>query len=183
MGVDGSPASELALRWALNQGALTGAAVEAVNAWQVPQVPGGRVSMMGVDFSAISEEILRNAVEAVGASPESVTESTVQGHPAQALVDASDGAELLVVGNRGHGGFTGLLLGSVSGHVLAHASLPHSYRARVAASRPEVVRPGWAHDSCWVAFCADTAAIFLGSIAAATRPINPTSARAAMASP
>ena len=69
VGVDGSPASELALRWALNQGALTGAAVEAVNAWQVPQVPGGRVSMMGVDFSAISKEILRDAVAAVGASP------------------------------------------------------------------------------------------------------------------
>ena len=94
VGVDGSPASALALRWALTQGALTGAAVEAVNAWQVPQVPGGRVSMMGVDFSAISKEILRNAVEAVGASSESVTERTVQGHPAKVLVDASDGAEL-----------------------------------------------------------------------------------------
>jgi nucleotide-binding universal stress UspA family protein len=80
--------------------------------------------MMGVDFSAISKEILRNAVEAVGASPESVTERTVQGHPAQALVDASDGAELLVVGSRGHGGFTGMLLGSVSGQVLAHARCP-----------------------------------------------------------
>jgi nucleotide-binding universal stress UspA family protein len=58
VGVDGSPASALALRWALNQGALTGAAVEAVNAWQVPQVPGGRVSAMGIDPSAISKEIL-----------------------------------------------------------------------------------------------------------------------------
>jgi nucleotide-binding universal stress UspA family protein len=80
--------------------------------------------MMGGDFSAISKEILRNAVEAVGASPESVIERTVQGHPAQVLVDASDGAELLVVRNRGHGGFTGLLLGSVSGQVLAHARCP-----------------------------------------------------------
>jgi nucleotide-binding universal stress UspA family protein len=124
VGVDGSPASALALRWALDQGALTGAAVEAVNAWQVPQVPGGRISTMGVDFSAISKEILRNAVEAVGASPESVTETTVEGHPAKVLVDASDGADLLVVGNRGHGGFTGMLLGSVSGHVLAHAHCP-----------------------------------------------------------
>jgi nucleotide-binding universal stress UspA family protein len=124
VGVDGSPAAALALRWALAQAVLTGAAVEAINAWQVPQVPGGRVSMMGGDFSAISKEILRNAVEAVGASPESVIERTVQGHPAQVLVDASDGAELLVVGNRGHGGFTGLLLGSVSGQVLAHARCP-----------------------------------------------------------
>ena len=94
-------------------GCANRAAVEAVNAWQVPQVPGGRVSMMGVDFSAISKEILRDAVAAVGASPGSVTERTVQGHPVKVLVDASDGADLLVVGNRGHGGFTGLLLGSV----------------------------------------------------------------------
>jgi nucleotide-binding universal stress UspA family protein len=110
VGVDGSPASALALSWALNQGALTGA--------------DGRVSTMGVDFSDISKEILRNTVEAVGASPESVTEMAVHGHPAKVLVDASDGAELLVVGNRGHGGFTGMLLGSVSGHVLAHARCP-----------------------------------------------------------
>jgi nucleotide-binding universal stress UspA family protein len=124
VGVDGSPASARALRWALNQGDLTGAAVEAVNAWQVPQVPGGLVSTMGVDLSTTSREILRNAVEAVGASPESVTQRTVQGHPVKVLIDASEGADLLVVGNRGHGGFTGMLLGSVSGQVLAYAHCP-----------------------------------------------------------
>jgi nucleotide-binding universal stress UspA family protein len=124
VGVDGSPASAQALSWALNQGALTGAAVEALNAWQAPQVPGGLISTMGVDLSTSSREILRNAVEAVGASPESVTERTVQGHPVKVLVDASDGADLLVVGNRGHGGFTGMLLGSVCGQVLAYAHCP-----------------------------------------------------------
>ena len=124
VGVDGSPASAQALSWALNQGALTGAAVEAVNAWQAPQVPCGLISTMGVDLSTSSREILRNAVEAVGASPESMTERTVQGHPVKVLVDASDGADLLVVGNRGHGGFTGMLLGSVSGQVLAYAHCP-----------------------------------------------------------
>jgi nucleotide-binding universal stress UspA family protein len=124
VGVDGSSASARALSWALNQGALTGAAVEAVNAWQVPQVPGGLISTMGVDLSTSSREILRNAVEAVGASPESVTQRTVQGHPVKVLIDASEGADLLVVGNRGHGGFTGMLLGSVSGQVLAYAHCP-----------------------------------------------------------
>ena len=124
VGVDGSPASAQALSWALNQGALTGAAVEAVNAWQAPQVPGGLISTMGVDLSTSSREILRNAVEAVGASPESMTERTVQGHPVKVLVDASDGADLLVVGNRGHGGFTGMLLRPVSGQVLAYAHCP-----------------------------------------------------------
>ena len=75
-------------------------------------------------FSALSKEILRNAVEAAGASPESVTETTVQGNPVKVLIDASDGADLLVVGKRGHGGFTGLLLGSVSGQILAYAHCP-----------------------------------------------------------
>ncbi len=121
VGVDGSPASALALEWALNQGALTDAAIEAVNAWQVPEVPGDRISAMGVDLSAMSKEILRNAVKAVGASAESVTERAVEGHPVKVLVDASDGADLLVVGHRGHGGFSGMLLGSVSGQVLAYA--------------------------------------------------------------
>jgi nucleotide-binding universal stress UspA family protein len=124
VGVDGSPASARALGWALSRGALTGAAAEAVHAWQVPQVPGGRVSMMGVDFSAISKEILRNAVEGVGASPESVTERAVQRHPVKVLIDASDGADLLVVGKGGHGGFTRMLLGSVSGQILAYAHCP-----------------------------------------------------------
>jgi nucleotide-binding universal stress UspA family protein len=79
---------------------------------------------MGVDFSASSKEILRDAVEGVGASPESVTERAVQGHPVAVRIDASDGADLLVVGNRGHGGFTGKLLGSVSGQILAYAHCP-----------------------------------------------------------
>ena len=48
----------------------------------------------------------------------------VQGHPAQALIDQAAGADLLVVGCRGHGGFTGMLLGSVSQHVVAHAPCP-----------------------------------------------------------
>jgi len=48
----------------------------------------------------------------------------VRAHPAQALLDAAAGADLLVVGCRGHGGFTGMLLGSTSQHVVAHAPCP-----------------------------------------------------------
>ena len=88
VGVDGSPASIRALKWALDQAVLTGAAVEAINAWQYPQVPGGQVSAMGFNFSANAEQILKNAVESVGASTESVTTRTVLGHPVQVLVDA-----------------------------------------------------------------------------------------------
>ena len=124
VGVDGSPASIRALKWALDQAVLTSAAVEAINAWQYPQVPGGQVSAMGFNFSANAEQILKNAVESVGASTESVTTRTVLGHPVQVLVDASGGADLLVVGSRGHGGFAGMLLGSVSGQVATYAQCP-----------------------------------------------------------
>lgn len=124
VGVDGSPASIRALKWALDQAVLTGAAVEVINAWQYPQVPGGRVSAMGVDFSATAEQILQNAVESVGASTDSVTMRTVLGHPVHVLVDASGDADLLVVGSRGHGGFAGMLLGSVSGQVSTYAQCP-----------------------------------------------------------
>ncbi|MEV0561406.1 universal stress protein [Dactylosporangium sp. NPDC049742] len=48
----------------------------------------------------------------------------VQGHPAKVLLDAANGAELLVVGSRGHGTFTGILLGSVSQHCVQHAPCP-----------------------------------------------------------
>ena len=124
VGVDGSPASIRALKWALGQAVLTGAAVEVINAWQYPQVPGGRVPAMGVNLSASAEQILQNAVEDAGASAESVMTRTVLGHPVQALVDASGDADLLVVGRRGHGGFAGMLLGSVSGQVSAYAQCP-----------------------------------------------------------
>jgi nucleotide-binding universal stress UspA family protein len=124
VGVDGSPASIGALKWALDQAALTGAAVEAINAWQYAQVLGGQASAIGVNFSATAEQILQNAVESVGASTESVTTRTVLGHPVQVLVDASGDADLLVVGSRGHGGFVGMLLGSVSGQVSTYAQCP-----------------------------------------------------------
>ena len=107
--MDGSPASIRALKWALDQAVLTGAAVEVINAWQYPQVPGGQASAMGVNLSATAEQILQNAVQTVGASTESVMTRTVLGHPVQVLVDASGDADLLVVGSRGHGGFAGML--------------------------------------------------------------------------
>ena len=124
VGVDGSPASIRALKWALDQAALTGAAVEAINAWQYPQVLGSQAPAIGFNFSANAKQILQNAVESVGASIESVTTRTVLGHPVQVLVDASEGADLLVVGSRGHGGFVGMLLGSVSGQVSTYAQCP-----------------------------------------------------------
>jgi nucleotide-binding universal stress UspA family protein len=131
-GVDGSPSSLSALRWAVRQAGLTGAAVDAVIAWRYPVVAGGAygiapvVMVEGFDFRKNAEKILADAISAVvdpgGSVP--VRARAVQGNPAQVLLDASDDADLLVVGSRGHGGFTEALLGSVSQHCVHHARCP-----------------------------------------------------------
>jgi nucleotide-binding universal stress UspA family protein len=128
VGVDGSDQSRAALRWALRQAELTGASIQAVIAWHYPVVAGGYgwapVSPMDAsDFGEIAAKTLAEVIadEADPASSVRVSTSVIEGNAAQALVEAAKGAELLVVGSRGHGGFTGALLGSVSQHC-AHLS-------------------------------------------------------------
>jgi nucleotide-binding universal stress UspA family protein len=123
VGVDGSPASRGALQWANRQAALTGAVVEAVTAWQYPATYGGfPVADAGIDWQANAQTVQDIAVkEALEGDSGAVVRRVVEGHSAGVLLDAAVGAELLVVGSRGHGGFTGMLLGSVSEHVVAHA--------------------------------------------------------------
>lgn len=131
-GVDGSPSSISALRWAVRQAGLTGAAVDAVIAWHYPVVAGGgyglalMVTAGGFDFSENEKKVLADAISAA-VDPGSgvvVRPLVVQGNPAQVLLDASGDADLLVVGSRGHGGFTEALLGSVSQHCVHHAQCP-----------------------------------------------------------
>jgi nucleotide-binding universal stress UspA family protein len=122
VGVDGSPASLDALEWAVRQGTLTGAVVEAVTAWQFPAAYGGYPVDAGTDWQANARAIQETAVkEALGDDATALVRRVAEGHSVRVLLDAADGAELLVVGSRGHGGFTGMLLGSVSEHVVAHA--------------------------------------------------------------
>jgi nucleotide-binding universal stress UspA family protein len=130
-GADGSPSSMSALRWAIRQAALTGAAVDAVMAWHYPAAGGGYgwapTGMEGsFDFKENAEKVLADAISAAAdpGSAVSVHALVVEGDPAQVLIDASDHADLLVVGSRGHGGFTGALLGSVSQHCVHHAHCP-----------------------------------------------------------
>jgi nucleotide-binding universal stress UspA family protein len=130
-GVDGSPSSLSALRWAIRQAALTGAAVDAVIAWYYPAATVGygwapTGTDAGFDFRETAEKVLADAIaSAVGpGSNVRVRARVVEGNPAQVLLDASDDADLLVVGSRGHGGFTGALLGSVSQHCVHHAHCP-----------------------------------------------------------
>jgi nucleotide-binding universal stress UspA family protein len=122
VGVDGSPSSLDALEWAVRQGSLTGAVVEAVTAWHFPAAYGGYPLVAGIDWHGNAHAIQDLAVkEALGDEATSLVRRVAQGHPVSVLLDAAAGADMLVVGSRGHGGFTGMLLGSVSEHVVAHA--------------------------------------------------------------
>ena len=130
-GIDGSPSSISALRWAIRQAGLTGATVDATIAWHYPVSAGGygwAPIGMGTtfDFKENAEQVLADAIS-TACDPGSdipVRARVAEGNAAQVLLDASDGADLLVVGSRGHGGFTEALLGSVSQHCVHHAHCP-----------------------------------------------------------
>ena len=126
VGVDGSWASIEALRQAQRLAAPLGAKVLATAYWEDPQVYAGYVAM-GIDrFEERVTLILNEAIEeAFGKNiPPNVIPRTVRGHPRDSLIDASRHADMIVVGRRGHGGFGGLLLGSVSSACVAHAHCP-----------------------------------------------------------
>jgi nucleotide-binding universal stress UspA family protein len=133
VGVDSSECSKTALRWAIGQAQLTGATVEAVAAWQDPPAMYGYSYgwappvVEGDGIQALTEKTLADTVAGVAgpdSPPGQVTTSVVQGHPAQVLMNAAAGAQMLVVGSRGHGTFAGILLGSVSQHCVQHAPCP-----------------------------------------------------------
>jgi nucleotide-binding universal stress UspA family protein len=131
VGVDGSPTSRAALRWAARQAKFTDGTVDAVIAWEIPMVLQSYgwapvyVEEAG-DFEADARKTLDAVIsEEVGPTDSKRVRSlVVNGHPAQALIDAADGADLLVVGSRGHGSFAEALLGSVSQHCVHHAPCP-----------------------------------------------------------
>jgi nucleotide-binding universal stress UspA family protein len=130
VGVDGSPSSVSALRWAIAQAGLTGATIDAVIAWHYPELAASGLAVGGLEptfgFRENAEKIVSDAINSAldPASAVPVHSRAIQGHAAQVLLDASDGADLLVVGSRGHGGFTEALLGSVSQHCVHHARCP-----------------------------------------------------------
>lgn len=130
VGVDGSAPSKAALRWAIRQAELTGASVEAVTSWHYPVMAGyGWAPVAGTtdnDFDSIASRLVSEAI-AECADPGctiKISATVREGNAAQVLLDAALGADLLVVGSRGHGGFAGALLGSVSQHCVHHATCP-----------------------------------------------------------
>ncbi len=124
VGVDGSPSSVQALSWAVTQGVLTGDEVRAVIAWDFPAAYGAYPMSDDIDWGALARSTMDDALGATVGDTGKVSVSIVQGNAAKVLLEASSGADLLVVGNRGHGGFVELLLGSVSEHVITHATCP-----------------------------------------------------------
>jgi nucleotide-binding universal stress UspA family protein len=127
VGVDGSEGSRQALRWAARQAGLTGAVLDAVIAWEYPALYGwAPIGPEEVDFANFAQQALSQAIEEVlgPEQPSWLRARVLQGHAAQVLVDASEGAELLVVGSRGYAAFTDALLGSVSTFCVHHAQGP-----------------------------------------------------------
>jgi nucleotide-binding universal stress UspA family protein len=130
VGVDGSPGSRAALRWAHEEARLRNATLEVVSVWQfqmMTSLPAFGAMPPPENLSGEAEAALVRALSEEGvASTDEVPVTTVvaEGAAAPILMEASNDADLLVVGHRGHGGFTGLLLGSVSQQCVSHASCP-----------------------------------------------------------
>ena len=127
VGVDGSPSSEQALRWAVRQAKLSGDELHVVTSWAMPNTAyEWGVVAVDIDWAENAQTTQDRALEETLAETEAGTvhRHVVQGHPAYALLETATAADLLVVGSRGHGGFAGMLLGSVSQHVIAHAPCP-----------------------------------------------------------
>jgi nucleotide-binding universal stress UspA family protein len=124
VGVDGSPPSQCALRWAVRQAELVGGAIAAIAVWNYPVFYGLEAAAPAFDeIQHGAEETLAEAVAGVD-TPVRIRQQVIQGNPAQVLLEAAANADLLVVGSRGHGGFTGALLGSVSQHCAQHSQCP-----------------------------------------------------------
>jgi nucleotide-binding universal stress UspA family protein len=123
VGVDGSEASMDALREARELAELLGCPLQAVTTWQWPAAAGG---VAGWSPERNARDMLAESLESVFGRtvPEWVDQVVREGQPAGVLKDLSGNARMLVVGSRGRGGFTGLLLGSVSSAVGAHAQCP-----------------------------------------------------------
>ncbi|MGA7205207.1 MAG: universal stress protein [Specibacter sp.] len=123
VGVDGSPESVLALRWAAALAPTLGAQITAVTAWHFETVVGPYAATEW-DPEADATDALTDALaEAFGDEPPKGLRSQCRrGNPAQVLIDAGRTARMIIVGSRGHGGFAGLLLGSVSQACVEHAT-------------------------------------------------------------
>jgi len=132
VGVDGSEGSIEALRWALAEAKLRGDTVDVLHSWHYPYAAYTEITGMAAgvvsreDLEQVAQGVLDGTLEKVdvAGSGVEVNPVLVQGGAAASLLDAAVGADLLVVGSRGHGGFAGIVLGSVSQHAAQHGPCP-----------------------------------------------------------
>jgi nucleotide-binding universal stress UspA family protein len=127
VGVDGSPSSLSALEWAADQAERSGAQLEIVTAWQFPKSYGYPLPLRDdFDPAAVAKEVSGAAADAVRKSHPalSVKVVVVEGHAGQALTGLAAGADMLVVGSRGHSEIVGILIGSISEYCVSHAKSP-----------------------------------------------------------
>ena len=132
VGVDGSDSSREALRWAYDEAAHHSASITAVSCWHPPAMPMtppyGSLPPEGYADQPRQEalDLLERFVSDLDVREPAVDVRTAveEGNPAEVLIERSKEADLVVLGSRGHGGFKGMLLGSVSQHLVAHAECP-----------------------------------------------------------
>jgi nucleotide-binding universal stress UspA family protein len=132
VGVNGSPNSEHALDWAMGQAAALHAPLTVIAVHEVAKSYWGGIPVIGpADRSLLeklqhaAEEVTQKAASRLGDSgPASVSVHAVNGFVVKELVDASQGADMIVVGARGGGSLTRLLMGSVSSEVVQHSACP-----------------------------------------------------------
>lgn len=133
VGVDDSPHAVTALRWALREAVLRQATLEVVHAWQMPvaALPFGATFLVPVDEGEIDaaargevDKIVDAALAELDVEAPEVLRSVVPGPAASSLIDASETADLLVVGSHGRTGLRRLVLGSVANACIQHAPCP-----------------------------------------------------------
>lgn len=127
VGVDGSESSREALRWAARFAKIDNAPITAVMTWNVSPVYGDTYFPDNWDPKGDAARVLTEAVDAAFEGlekPADIELVVAQGQPTKVLLEEGENAQMIVVGSRGHGGFTGLLLGSVSSSVAAHSKCP-----------------------------------------------------------
>ena len=126
VGVDDSRNARAALRWVLDNAASDDEII-AIHVWHLPIAGGFETSMLDPStFEDGAQETLAYVISdvATDAEAERVQQHVMAGQCANVLLDVAEEADLLVLGARGHGGFAGLLLGSVTNTIVHHAPCP-----------------------------------------------------------
>ncbi|WP_344988285.1 universal stress protein [Nonomuraea helvata] len=127
VGVDDSPECEPALAYAFQQAKLRGSALRVLHAWQLPvHAFAPEITYDMDEIRRAQHQVVRDRLAVFAADHPQVTivEDVQSAHPVDALADASERADLLVVGSHGRGALGSMLLGSVSRGVLHHAHCP-----------------------------------------------------------